>query len=214
MPEFQRGNSTAFLNPAPPLDEKASSHYAISPPPRDWDARRVNSYLREYNRHMLQSAHDPRGLPGPLRPARILQSPSVADPHGCCLRRVRRRVGGLHRADDARPGLRRRRPRPAAAPAQVVSPLGDQRHPRQQDALRRDDRRGGARVPDPAGVSVGRRSTRQDDAGETKLLPAIDLFRRPNGVLPTAATGCSASRASSSTWAATTRRYWITAHCR
>ena len=38
MPEFQRGNSIAYLNPAPPLDAKAASYYAISPPPREWDA--------------------------------------------------------------------------------------------------------------------------------------------------------------------------------
>ncbi len=53
MPEFQRGNTVAFLNPAPPLDPKASSIYAISPPPADWDTRRVNSFLEEYNRYML-----------------------------------------------------------------------------------------------------------------------------------------------------------------
>ena len=41
MPEFQRGNSGAFLNHAPPLDPQASSFYAVSPPPRDWDDRRV-----------------------------------------------------------------------------------------------------------------------------------------------------------------------------
>ncbi|MBU6400718.1 MAG: DUF885 family protein, partial [Verrucomicrobia bacterium] len=28
--------------------------YAVSPPPRDWDAQRVNSYLEEYNRYLLQ----------------------------------------------------------------------------------------------------------------------------------------------------------------
>ncbi|MHB1426891.1 MAG: DUF885 family protein, partial [Gemmataceae bacterium] len=33
MPEFHRGNSVAYLNPAPPLDRKASSYYAVSPPP-------------------------------------------------------------------------------------------------------------------------------------------------------------------------------------
>jgi uncharacterized protein (DUF885 family) len=54
MPEFQRGNSIAFLNPAPPLDVKASSYYAISPPPRDWEPGRARSYMKEYNRHMLQ----------------------------------------------------------------------------------------------------------------------------------------------------------------
>ncbi len=64
MPEFQRGNSIAYLNPAPPLDPKAASYYAISPPPRDWDARRVKSYLEEYNRHMLQVLTIHEAYPG------------------------------------------------------------------------------------------------------------------------------------------------------
>lgn len=53
MPEFQRGFSVAYLNAAPPLDPKASSYYAISPPPKGWDARRVETYLQEYNRAMM-----------------------------------------------------------------------------------------------------------------------------------------------------------------
>jgi uncharacterized protein (DUF885 family) len=53
MPEFQRGNSVAYLNNAPPLDPRASSVYAISPPPRDWDDRRKRTYFEEYNKHML-----------------------------------------------------------------------------------------------------------------------------------------------------------------
>jgi uncharacterized protein (DUF885 family) len=64
MAEFQRGNSMAYLNPAPPLDARAASVYAISPPPRDWDARRVNSYLEEYNRHMLQILTIHEAYPG------------------------------------------------------------------------------------------------------------------------------------------------------
>jgi uncharacterized protein (DUF885 family) len=64
MPEFQRGNSVAFLNPAPPLDPKASSYYDISPPPRDWDTRRVTSFLHEYNRHMLQLLTIHEAYPG------------------------------------------------------------------------------------------------------------------------------------------------------
>ena len=31
MPEFQRGNSTAYLNPAPPLDPKAAEHLRRQP---------------------------------------------------------------------------------------------------------------------------------------------------------------------------------------
>jgi uncharacterized protein (DUF885 family) len=64
MPEFQRGNSTAFLESAPPLDPRARSVYAISPPPRSWDQRRVNSYLEEYNKHMLQILTIHEAYPG------------------------------------------------------------------------------------------------------------------------------------------------------
>jgi uncharacterized protein (DUF885 family) len=64
MPEFQRGNSIAFLNPAPPLDAKAASVYAISPPPRDWDARKADTYLQEYNRRMLQILTIHEAYPG------------------------------------------------------------------------------------------------------------------------------------------------------
>ena len=64
MPEFQRGYSVAYLNPAPPLDPKANSYYAISPPPNDWDDRRVQSFLQEYNRAMLQILTIHEAYPG------------------------------------------------------------------------------------------------------------------------------------------------------
>jgi uncharacterized protein (DUF885 family) len=64
MPEFERGNSTAYLNPAPPLDPKAAGFYAVSPPPKDWDAARVESYFQEYNRHMLQILTIHEAFPG------------------------------------------------------------------------------------------------------------------------------------------------------
>jgi uncharacterized protein (DUF885 family) len=64
MPEFQRGNTIAFLEPAPPLDPRASSYYAISPPPKEWDAKRVASYMQEYNRHMLQILTIHEAYPG------------------------------------------------------------------------------------------------------------------------------------------------------
>src|SRR5262249_54030274 len=38
--------------------------YAISPPPRDWDARRVNSYLEEYNNRMLHILTIHEAYPG------------------------------------------------------------------------------------------------------------------------------------------------------
>ncbi len=64
MPEFKRGNSTAYMEAAPPLDPLAVSFYAVSPPPKDWDAARVRSLLEEYNRHMLQVLTIHEAYPG------------------------------------------------------------------------------------------------------------------------------------------------------
>lgn len=64
MPEFQRGNSTAFMNSPPPLDTNAVGFYAVSPPPKDWDDARVASYFEEYNRHMLQILTIHEAYPG------------------------------------------------------------------------------------------------------------------------------------------------------
>jgi uncharacterized protein (DUF885 family) len=64
MPEFERGNSTAYMNPAPPLDPKAAGYYAVSPPPKDWDARRIQSYFQEYNHDMLQILTIHEAFPG------------------------------------------------------------------------------------------------------------------------------------------------------
>ena len=70
MPEFQRGNAMAYLNPAPPLDAKASSYFAISPPPQGL-GRAANHELHA----RIQPPHaadsdDPRSVSRPLRPAR------------------------------------------------------------------------------------------------------------------------------------------------
>ena len=64
MPEFRRGNSLAYLDNAPPLDPNASSYYAVSPPPSDWTAQQVKSFLEEYNHHMLQILTIHEGYPG------------------------------------------------------------------------------------------------------------------------------------------------------
>ena len=64
MPEFMRGNSVAYLNPAPPLDILARSEYAISPPPADWTPQRVESFLGEYNAAMLKVLTIHEAYPG------------------------------------------------------------------------------------------------------------------------------------------------------
>jgi len=64
MPEFQRGFSAAYLTPAPPLDPKANSLYAVSPPPTDWSPARVETFFREYNSAMLQILTIHEAYPG------------------------------------------------------------------------------------------------------------------------------------------------------
>ena len=64
MPEFQRGNSIAYMASPPPLDPNATGHYAISPPPKSWDAAKVKSFLEEYNRYMLQILTIHEAYPG------------------------------------------------------------------------------------------------------------------------------------------------------
>lgn len=64
MPEFQRGNSTAYMASPPPLDTNAAGFYAVSPPPKDWDPARVTSFFEEYNRQMLQLLTIHEAYPG------------------------------------------------------------------------------------------------------------------------------------------------------
>lgn len=64
MPEFRRGNSIAYMENAPPLDPNAASFYAVSPPPADWGADKVKSFLEEYNEHMLQILTIHEAYPG------------------------------------------------------------------------------------------------------------------------------------------------------
>ena len=64
MPEFARGNSTAYMQSPPPLDTNALGFYAVSPPPADWDAARVKSFFEEYNRYLLQVLTIHEAYPG------------------------------------------------------------------------------------------------------------------------------------------------------
>jgi len=64
MPEFQRGIAVAYLDPAGPLDEGASSFYAVAPLPSDWTAEQVRSFLREYNLLSIQDLTIHEAVPG------------------------------------------------------------------------------------------------------------------------------------------------------
>jgi uncharacterized protein (DUF885 family) len=64
MPEFKRGNATAYMEAPAPLDPSGFGQLAVSPPPKDWDAAQVQSYLREYNSRMLSVLTIHEGYPG------------------------------------------------------------------------------------------------------------------------------------------------------
>ncbi len=64
MPEFRRGVTLAYLDPAGPLDSGQKSFYAVAPLPSDWTDTQVNSFLREYNLLSIQSLTIHEAMPG------------------------------------------------------------------------------------------------------------------------------------------------------
>jgi uncharacterized protein (DUF885 family) len=64
MPEYRRGVSVAYCDASGPLEEKQETFYAISPTPKDWSQKRVDSFYREYNRSMLAELTVHEAMPG------------------------------------------------------------------------------------------------------------------------------------------------------
>lgn len=64
MPEFQRGVAVAYCDSPGPLDKNLETFYAVSPIPEDWDAKKVDSFLREYNTRMIHLLSIHEGTPG------------------------------------------------------------------------------------------------------------------------------------------------------
>ena len=64
MPEFQRGVAVAYCDSPGPLDKGLDTYYAISPIPDDWDDKQVDSFLREYNKHMIHVLTIHEAMPG------------------------------------------------------------------------------------------------------------------------------------------------------
>jgi uncharacterized protein (DUF885 family) len=64
MPEFQRGQSTAFCDWAGPLEKNGVTFYAISPTPADWSPERVASQYREDNSAEMRDITAHEAMPG------------------------------------------------------------------------------------------------------------------------------------------------------
>jgi len=64
MPEFQRGVSVAYCDSPGPLDKGLATFYAVSPIPDDWDAKQVDSFLREYNTRSIHELSIHEAMPG------------------------------------------------------------------------------------------------------------------------------------------------------
>lgn len=65
MPEFARGVAVAYCDPPGPLETvQVPTFYCISPTPADWSPRRVESFYREYNDHMLRNLTVHEAMPG------------------------------------------------------------------------------------------------------------------------------------------------------
>ena len=64
MPEFQRGFSVAYCDPPGPLDVGQKTFFAISPIPREWDQKKVDSFLREYNTRAISDLTFHEAMPG------------------------------------------------------------------------------------------------------------------------------------------------------
>jgi hypothetical protein len=65
MPEFARGVAVAYCDPPGPLETAdVPTFYCIAPTPRSWSPERVDSFYREYNRHMMREVTVHEAMPG------------------------------------------------------------------------------------------------------------------------------------------------------
>ncbi|MER7458323.1 DUF885 domain-containing protein [Micromonospora sp. NPDC126480] len=65
MPEFARGVAVAYCDSPGPLETAdVPTFYCIAPTPADWPARRIESFYREYNDHMVRNLTVHEAMPG------------------------------------------------------------------------------------------------------------------------------------------------------
>ncbi len=64
MPEFRRGVALAYCDSPGPFEVGQKTFYAVAPPPADWTAEQVQSFLREYNLRSLHNLTVHEAMPG------------------------------------------------------------------------------------------------------------------------------------------------------
>jgi uncharacterized protein (DUF885 family) len=65
MPEIDRGVAAAYCRGVGPLETAPLiTQFAVSPTPADWSQDRVDSFYREYNKHMLHNLTVHEAMPG------------------------------------------------------------------------------------------------------------------------------------------------------
>ena len=194
MPEFQRGFSVAYLNPAPPLDPKASSYYAISPPPQHWDNRKKQSLLEEYNRHMLHILTIHEAYPGhyvqleysnrhPSLIRRVLQSGVFAE--GWAVYTEQMMLDQGYGDGDLALRLNQLKFYLRAVANAILDHKMHCEKMSDEEALT---------FLTCSALPVGGRGAGQDRPRQAELVPALDLLRRPHGVLQPPPEGAARAR--------------------
>ena len=64
MPEFQRGVALAYCDAPGPLDKGQKTFYSVSPIPKEWNEKQVESFLREYNSRSIHNLTIHEAMPG------------------------------------------------------------------------------------------------------------------------------------------------------
>jgi uncharacterized protein (DUF885 family) len=66
MPEYARGTSGAYADMPGPLESDQRGFYVVEPIPADWTPEQAASYLREYNKWVMQELTLHEAMPGHL----------------------------------------------------------------------------------------------------------------------------------------------------
>ena len=139
-PPFARALSSASMETPGPYETKATeAFFNVTLPEPSWTAEKTKSWMEGFNRGTILSTAIHEAYPGHYEQFLWGQTVSVEDAQADRLRHQHRRLGALHRADDARRRLRQRRPQAAHRTVAGRTAARCALHRRHRDAHRQDD---------------------------------------------------------------------------